>query len=192
MYKVVSGSVRTYKILSDGRRQIGGFYLPGDIFGFEFADEHSCSAEAITDAKVLGIKRKALATLADRDATVAREFFALTARELRRVQDRVLLLNQERPGARGQLPPGNGRTRPRWQRHRIADGAAGYRRLSGLDHRDGLANTHRAGKLRRDRGPELTAHCAAQSVYAQSYAWLIWFFTSSHCCYGAQDQKRWR
>ena len=25
LYKVVSGSVRTYKILSDGRRQIGGF-----------------------------------------------------------------------------------------------------------------------------------------------------------------------
>ena len=49
--KVVSGSVRTYKILSDGRRQIGGFYLPGDIFGLEFADEHTLSAEAITDAR---------------------------------------------------------------------------------------------------------------------------------------------
>ena len=33
LYKVVSGSVRTYKILGDGRRQVGGFYLPGDIFG---------------------------------------------------------------------------------------------------------------------------------------------------------------
>ena len=41
VYKVVSGSVRTYKILSDGRRQIGGFYLPGDIFGLEFGDEHT-------------------------------------------------------------------------------------------------------------------------------------------------------
>jgi CRP-like cAMP-binding protein len=35
---VISGSVRTYKILNDGRRQVGGFYLPGDIFGLEFAD----------------------------------------------------------------------------------------------------------------------------------------------------------
>ncbi len=33
LYKVISGAVRTYKILSDGRRQIGGFYLPGDILG---------------------------------------------------------------------------------------------------------------------------------------------------------------
>jgi len=92
LYKVVSGTVRTYKILSDGRRQIGGFYLPGDIFGLEFADEHTLSAEAITDAKVLVIKRSALAALAGCDAAVARELFALTGRELRRVQDRVLLL----------------------------------------------------------------------------------------------------
>jgi CRP/FNR family transcriptional regulator, nitrogen fixation regulation protein len=92
LYKVVSGGVRTYKILSDGRRQIGGFYMPGDIFGLEFADEHTCSAEAIADAKVLVIKRSALTALAGRDAGVARELFALTARELRRVQERVLLL----------------------------------------------------------------------------------------------------
>ena len=59
LYQVVSGSVRTYKILTDGRRQVGGFYVAGDIFGLEFADEHSFSAEAITDCKVLVIKRSA-------------------------------------------------------------------------------------------------------------------------------------
>src|SRR3954449_263754 len=48
LYKVVTGTVRTYKVLTDGRRQIGAFYLPGDIFGLESADEHSFSAEAIT------------------------------------------------------------------------------------------------------------------------------------------------
>src|ERR1700758_713343 len=80
LYKVVSGSVRTYKILSDGRRQVGGFYLPGDIFGLEFADEHTLSAEAIGDAKVLVVKRSAL--------------IALAGRELHRVQDRILLLNK--------------------------------------------------------------------------------------------------
>src|SRR5579862_635290 len=56
VYRVVSGSVRTYKILNDGRRQIGGFYLPGDIFGIEFDSEHTSAAEAITDAKILVIK----------------------------------------------------------------------------------------------------------------------------------------
>jgi len=92
LYKVVSGTVRTYKILSDGRRQIGGFYLPGDIFGLESADEHTLSAEAITDAKILVVKKSALTALAGHDAAVAQELFALTARELRRVQDRILLL----------------------------------------------------------------------------------------------------
>jgi CRP/FNR family transcriptional regulator, nitrogen fixation regulation protein len=92
LYKVVSGSVRTYKILHDGRRQIGGFYLPGDIFGLEFADEHTLSAEAISDAKVLVVKRSALNALAGRDPSVAQQLFALTGRELHRVQDRILLL----------------------------------------------------------------------------------------------------
>ncbi|HEX3936891.1 MAG TPA: helix-turn-helix domain-containing protein [Xanthobacteraceae bacterium] len=91
-YKVLSGSVRTYKILSDGRRQVGGFYLAGDIFGLEFADEHSLSAEAITDAKVIVVKRSAINGLAARDAAVARQLFTLTGRELHRVQDRIMLL----------------------------------------------------------------------------------------------------
>jgi CRP/FNR family transcriptional regulator, nitrogen fixation regulation protein len=92
LYKVLSGTVRTYKILSDGRRQVGGFYLPGDIFGLEFADEHTLSAEAVSDAKVLVVKRSALSALADRDPSMAQQLFALTGRELHRVQDRVLLL----------------------------------------------------------------------------------------------------
>ena len=92
IYKVVSGSVRTHKILSDGRRQVSGFYLPGDIFGLEFADEHTLSAEAIGDAKVLVVKRSALNALAGRDASVAQQLFALTGHELHRVQDRILLL----------------------------------------------------------------------------------------------------
>lgn len=92
LYKVVSGSVRTYKILSDGRRQVSGFYLPGDIFGLEFADEYTLSAEAITGCKVLVVKRSALNALAGRDASVAQQLFALTGHELCRVQDRILLL----------------------------------------------------------------------------------------------------
>jgi CRP/FNR family nitrogen fixation transcriptional regulator len=92
LYKVISGSVRTYKILRDGRRQVGGFYLPGDIFGLEFADEHTLSAEAIADTKVMVVKRTALDALAGRNASIAQQLFALTGRELGRVQDRIMLL----------------------------------------------------------------------------------------------------
>jgi CRP/FNR family nitrogen fixation transcriptional regulator len=92
VYKVISGSVRTYKILADGRRQIAGFHLPGDIFGSQLAEVHTFSAEAVADAKVLVVKRSALTALAGRDAAVARELFSLTSRELRRMQERILLL----------------------------------------------------------------------------------------------------
>ena len=92
LYKVVSGTVRTYKVLTDGRRQIGAFYLPGDIFGLESGDDHTFSAEAVTDAKVLVIKRSALVALAARDNDVAHQLWALTSRELRCVQDHIMLL----------------------------------------------------------------------------------------------------
>jgi len=92
LYKVISGTVRTYRILTDGRRQIGEFYLPGDIFGLEVGAEHHFSAEAISDAKVLVIKRSALVNLANRDGDVARQLWSFTARELQRAQDHVLLL----------------------------------------------------------------------------------------------------
>lgn len=92
LYKLVSGAIRTYKILADGRRQIQAFHLPGDVFGFEFDDEHTLSAEAIVDSRVLVVKRSAVDALAARDNNVARELWALTARELQRVQRHVTLL----------------------------------------------------------------------------------------------------
>jgi CRP/FNR family transcriptional regulator, nitrogen fixation regulation protein len=91
-YKVVSGTVRTYKVLADGRRQVGGFYLPGDIFGLETGDEHGFSAEAIAESKVLVVKRSAFIALAARDNAVASQLWAVTGCELRRLQDHIMLL----------------------------------------------------------------------------------------------------
>ena len=92
LYKVVSGAVRMYKVLNDGRRQIGAFYLPGDMFGLEVGDMHASSAEAVGDATVLVFKRSAVIALAGRDTEVARELWDMTARELRRTQEHMLLL----------------------------------------------------------------------------------------------------
>jgi CRP-like cAMP-binding protein len=92
VYKVVKGAVRTYKILSDGRRQIGGFYLPGDIFGLEIGKEHQFSAEAIKDVTVLVVRRSAIVSLAERDCDAAHELWSFTGRELNRVQEHLLLL----------------------------------------------------------------------------------------------------
>jgi CRP/FNR family nitrogen fixation transcriptional regulator len=92
LYKVVSGVVRMYKILSDGRRQIGAFYFPGDIFGLESGDQHASSAEAIGDVTVLIFKRSAVLARAARDSDIARELWEITARALDRAHDHMLLL----------------------------------------------------------------------------------------------------
>ena len=92
IYKVVSGAVRMYKVLNDGRRQIGAFYLPGDTFGLEVGDLHDSSAEAIGEVTVLVFKRSAVNALAARDSEVARQLWDTTSRELRRAQDHMLLL----------------------------------------------------------------------------------------------------
>ena len=92
LYKVVSGTVRTSKILNDGRRQIGEFYLPGDLFGYEVGGQHAFSAEAITDAKVIVVKRTAVEALAARDNDVACQLWAMTGRELQRMQEHIVLL----------------------------------------------------------------------------------------------------
>ena len=92
LYKVVRGAVRMYKVLSDGRRQIGAFYLPGDMFGLEAGDMHASSAEAIGDSTILVFKRSAVLALSARDADAARELWEMTARELQRAHDHMLLL----------------------------------------------------------------------------------------------------
>jgi CRP/FNR family nitrogen fixation transcriptional regulator len=92
VYQVVSGAARTYKVLSDGRRQIGAFYLPGEVFGLGVGDAHHYSAEAIGKSTLLVVKRSALITLADTDHKVAHLLWTLTAQELQRVQEHMLLL----------------------------------------------------------------------------------------------------
>jgi len=92
LYRVKSGCVRTYKVLSDGRRQIGAFYLPGDVFGLEAGDEHALSAEAITPSKVQAVKRSALMSRAASDSRMAQHLLEVTAAELRRAQSHMLLL----------------------------------------------------------------------------------------------------
>jgi CRP/FNR family transcriptional regulator, nitrogen fixation regulation protein len=96
VYKVVSGAVRTYKLLSDGRRQIGDFHIEGEVFGLEAGAERQFTAEAIADSVVLVAKRSALVTLAAHDAELARELWTHTAGELQRAQDHLLLLGRKK------------------------------------------------------------------------------------------------
>src|SRR5215831_8605847 len=48
-YKVVSGVIRLCRLTADGRRQIAGFRLPGDLIGMEWTGEYEMTAEAVRD-----------------------------------------------------------------------------------------------------------------------------------------------
>jgi CRP/FNR family transcriptional regulator, nitrogen fixation regulation protein len=81
-YQVISGTVRTCRVLIDGRRQIGDFYLPGDLFGLEIGGCRTFSAEAVIGAEVTVFKR----------SETSPHMWALLGHELRRTQDHLLML----------------------------------------------------------------------------------------------------
>ncbi|MEE7491571.1 helix-turn-helix domain-containing protein [Methylobacterium oryzae] len=93
-YKIAAGVVRTYKLLSDGRRQIGAFYLPGDIFGLESGEDHRFGADAVTETRLLVHRREPRALTGD-DGALAREVVAAMMRDLERAQEHMMLLGRK-------------------------------------------------------------------------------------------------
>jgi CRP/FNR family transcriptional regulator, nitrogen fixation regulation protein len=95
VYQIIRGAVRTYKLLCDGRRQIGTFLLPGDVFGLQSDNNHRLAAEAIIDTTVRLVKRSSLEQAAGVDVRVARKLWSMTAGELRHAEDHMLLLGRK-------------------------------------------------------------------------------------------------
>jgi CRP/FNR family nitrogen fixation transcriptional regulator len=95
VYQVVDGAVRSYKLLSDGRRQINAFHLVGDIFGLENGSAHRFTAEAIVDTTVRLVKRVSLTHIAETDAMVARDLLNMTANNLQHAENHMLLLGRK-------------------------------------------------------------------------------------------------
>jgi CRP/FNR family transcriptional regulator, nitrogen fixation regulation protein len=95
IYQVVDGAVRSYKLLSDGRRQIGAFHLAGDIFGLENSTLHRFTAEAIVETTVRLIRRASLEHVAETDVVVALDLLNMTTRNLRHAEEHMLLLGRK-------------------------------------------------------------------------------------------------
>lgn len=94
-YQVVSGAIRSYKLLSDGRRQIDAFHLRGDIFGLEAGNDHRFSAEAVGDVSVIAYRRSRLDALIRDDAAFRDKIMNATLRCLERAQAHMLLLGRK-------------------------------------------------------------------------------------------------
>jgi CRP/FNR family nitrogen fixation transcriptional regulator len=95
IYQVLDGAVRSHKLLSDGRRQIGAFHLVGDIFGLENGTVHRFTAEAIVDTTVRLMKRRSLEHVAATDVLVALDLLNMTTTSLQHAEDHLLLLGRK-------------------------------------------------------------------------------------------------
>ena len=95
VYKVISGAVRTCRVLMDGRRQIADFILPGDFFGLDWQSAHGFTAEAIADAVIVAYPRLQLEQIAESKPAVQKLLMSLLCKGLNSTQNHVVMLGRQ-------------------------------------------------------------------------------------------------
>ena len=95
LYQVIEGAARTHKLLPDGRRQIGAFHLPGDIFGLENGVLHRFTAEATVDTSARLVKRESIDREATTDVAIVRSLLKMTTDNLQHAENHLLLLGRQ-------------------------------------------------------------------------------------------------
>ena len=94
-WRVVSGCVRTVKLMEDGRRAVGEFLLAGDYFGFDDIGSYDLAAEAVTDLVLRRYPRRMVELLAERHPGLAQRLRTMALSNLRTAHDRALSLGRK-------------------------------------------------------------------------------------------------
>ncbi|MNQ70945.1 Nitrogen fixation regulation protein FixK [compost metagenome] len=107
LYAVISGAVRTVRHSCDGRRQVGEFYYPGDLFGLEVDEEHAFAAEAMCPSQVRSVRLgstedRAIAEAARRELARAQDHLAMLGRRSAEEKVASFMLELARQGPAGQ------------------------------------------------------------------------------------------
>jgi CRP/FNR family nitrogen fixation transcriptional regulator len=93
VYQVVNGATRILRTLSNGRRQIGAFYFPGDIFGLEPWIQYRWSAEAIVGTTTVHrVERKAVHRKARSASSLTWSVLSIVERDLLHADDHRIML----------------------------------------------------------------------------------------------------
>ena len=94
LYAIRLGTFKTIVSRGEGVEQITGYWLPGDIIGFDGIadDRHTLQAAALEDAEVCALPFDELDRLGVGVSEVRRSLFRLASRELGREQAMMLLL----------------------------------------------------------------------------------------------------
>jgi CRP/FNR family transcriptional regulator len=93
-YKIESGAVLVYKILSDGTRQIVSFGFPGDIIGLEAGDEHTYDAQTLAATRICSVPLSALWRRAAGDPSLAKELLESLSRDVTDARDHLLTIGR--------------------------------------------------------------------------------------------------
>lgn len=94
-YQITEGAVRTFKLLSDGRRQIDAFHLPGDFIGFEAGAEFSSTAEALVPTGLVSYRRCRFSGMIAQDPDLANLMMAGMLGAVERAQAHMMVLGRK-------------------------------------------------------------------------------------------------
>lgn len=94
VYTVTAGTVRLYNLLSDGRRQIVGFALPGDFLGLSPGDTYRFSADAVEPVVACRFARNVYEGLSDRKPHLQRRLLEFATHELTLAREQMALLGR--------------------------------------------------------------------------------------------------
>ncbi len=92
VFRIQSGAVATYRLFSDGRRQVMNFYLPGDFIGLEAGVEYGATAVALTATTVDTMRRSELSDMAATDATLSRALWSVCVQAFHRSEEHAFVL----------------------------------------------------------------------------------------------------
>ena len=95
IFDVLSGVLRVYKILPDGRRAIMGFIYPSDVLGVSFQDRYLFTAEAVSEVKVRRFSRGRFFSRVNESPVLRPQLFALLCDEMSAAQDQMVLLGRK-------------------------------------------------------------------------------------------------
>jgi CRP/FNR family transcriptional regulator, anaerobic regulatory protein len=95
VFSVSEGTVRLFRLLSDGRRQIIGFALPGDFLGVSLPATHEYCAEAVNNARLCRIPRGAFVALVDEKPHLLKKLHEFASRDVRIAREQMVLLGRK-------------------------------------------------------------------------------------------------
>ena len=95
VFNITRGSLKIYKLLPDGRRQVMGFMFPGDFLGISISDEHAFSAEALEPTHMCRFARTRFDDFVEERPDMERRLYSLAAHELAAAQAQMVLLGRK-------------------------------------------------------------------------------------------------